>query len=55
MDPFRFHLFVCTQQKPEGVSSCTASGASAVLNGLDREIPGSLRCGSIVITNHQVR
>ena len=38
MEPFRFHLFVCTQQKPEGVSSCPASGSYAVLNGLDREI-----------------
>ena len=38
MEPFRFHLFVCTQQKPEGVSSCPDSGSYAVLNGLDREI-----------------
>ena len=40
MEPFRFHLFVCTQQKPEGVTSCTASGSFAVLDGLDREIQG---------------
>ena len=38
MEPFRFHLFVCTQQKPEGVPSCTASGSFAVLDALDREI-----------------
>src|ERR1019366_869890 len=38
MEPFRFHFFVCTQQKPEGVSSCPDSGSYAVLNGLDREI-----------------
>ena len=38
MEPFRFHLFVCTQQKPEGVPSCPASGAFAVLGALDREI-----------------
>lgn len=38
MEPFRFHLFVCTQQKPEGVPSCPASGSWAVLEGLDREI-----------------
>jgi (2Fe-2S) ferredoxin/predicted O-methyltransferase YrrM len=37
-EPFRFHVFVCTQQKPEGVSSCLASGSLAVLDGLDREI-----------------
>ena len=38
MEPFRFHLFVCTQQKPEGVPSCAASGSFAVLDALDREI-----------------
>jgi (2Fe-2S) ferredoxin/predicted O-methyltransferase YrrM len=38
MEPFRFHLFVCTQQKPEGVTSCPASGSFAVLERLDHEI-----------------
>ena len=38
MEPFRFHLFVCTQQKPEGVPSCPASGSFAVLGAFDREI-----------------
>ncbi len=38
MEPFRFHLFVCTQQKPEGIPSCPASGSLAVLEGLDREV-----------------
>src|SRR5208282_5620073 len=38
MEPFRIHLFVCTQQKPEGVTSCPASGSLAVLGALDREI-----------------
>jgi 3-hydroxy-5-methyl-1-naphthoate 3-O-methyltransferase len=38
MEPFRVHLFVCTQQKPEGVPSCPASGSFAVLDALDREI-----------------
>lgn len=42
MEPFRFHLFVCTQQKPEGVPSCPASGSLAVLEGLDREMK---KCG----------
>ncbi len=41
MEPFRFHLFVCTQQKPEGVPSCPASGSFAVLDALDREIQAS--------------
>ena len=37
MEPFRLHLFVCTQPKPEGVPSCPASGSFAVLDALDRE------------------
>jgi len=38
MEPFRFHLFVCTQQKPDGVPSCPVSGSSAVLEALDKEV-----------------
>ena len=38
METFRFHIFVCTQQKPEGVPSCPASGSFAVLGALDREM-----------------
>jgi NADH:ubiquinone oxidoreductase subunit E len=38
MEPFRFHFFVCTQQKPEGTASCPASGSFTVLDALDREI-----------------
>ena len=38
MEPFRFHLFVCTQQKPEGVPSCPTSGSFGVLGALDHEI-----------------
>ena len=38
MEPFRFHIFVCTQQKPESVASCTANGSFAVLTALNGEI-----------------
>lgn len=38
MEPFRFHLFVCAQQKPDGVPSCRACGSQALLDRLDREI-----------------
>lgn len=37
MEPFRFHIFVCTQQKPEGIVSCAASRSSDVFDALDRE------------------
>jgi (2Fe-2S) ferredoxin/predicted O-methyltransferase YrrM len=38
MEPFHIHLFVCTQQKPEGATSCPAHGSLAVHEALDREI-----------------
>jgi len=50
MEPFRFHLFVCTQQKPEGVPSCSASGSFAVLDTLDREIQMRGWNGEVQIT-----
>lgn len=50
MEPFRFHMFVCTQQKPEGVTSCPASGSFAVLEALDRAIQGSELKGNVQLT-----
>jgi (2Fe-2S) ferredoxin/predicted O-methyltransferase YrrM len=38
MELFRFHLFVCTQPKPEGLPSCAASGSHAVLEAFQREL-----------------
>ena len=38
MEPFRFHLYVCTQTKPEGVPSCPTNGAWGVLAELEREV-----------------
>ena len=38
MEPFRYHVFVCTQAKPEGVTSCSASGSKRVLDALNREV-----------------
>jgi (2Fe-2S) ferredoxin/predicted O-methyltransferase YrrM len=38
MEPFRFHLFVCTQSKPEGVPSCAANGSLPLLPILEAEL-----------------
>ncbi|HYA25542.1 MAG TPA: (2Fe-2S) ferredoxin domain-containing protein, partial [Terriglobales bacterium] len=55
MEPFRYHIFVCTQQKPEGVTCCSASGAGKLLEslycelgraGLEREVQVS-SCGCL--------
>lgn len=50
MEPFRIHLFVCTQPKPEGVPSCTASGSLAILDGLDRELQARGIDGEVQLT-----
>jgi (2Fe-2S) ferredoxin/predicted O-methyltransferase YrrM len=60
MEPFRFHAFVCNQQKPEGVPGCSAWGAGAVLEALDREIKARrlecevqvTTCGSLGLCEH---
>jgi (2Fe-2S) ferredoxin/ubiquinone/menaquinone biosynthesis C-methylase UbiE len=38
MEPFRHHIFVCTQEKPEGVTCCPSSGSMSVLGALHREL-----------------
>jgi len=38
MEPFRYHAYVCTQEKPEGMACCSASGSTAVLDALRAEI-----------------
>jgi len=38
MEPFRHHIFVCTQEKPEGVTSCPSNGSLRILHALEREL-----------------
>lgn len=38
MEPFRQHVFVCMQEKPEGVTSCPSNGSPKVLQALYREL-----------------
>jgi (2Fe-2S) ferredoxin/ubiquinone/menaquinone biosynthesis C-methylase UbiE len=38
MEPFRCHVYVCDQQKPEGVPCCAARGSTKVIEVLRREI-----------------
>ncbi len=38
MEPFRYHVFVCMQEKPEGVPCCSASGSPTVMEALRREL-----------------
>lgn len=38
MEPFRYHVFVCTQQKPEGTPCCSAGGSAKLLEVLQSEL-----------------
>jgi (2Fe-2S) ferredoxin/predicted O-methyltransferase YrrM len=38
MEPFRYHVFICDQQKPEGAPGCCARGGRETLAALRREI-----------------
>ena len=38
MEPFRYHVFVCTQEKTEGVPCCSAAGSPRVLEALHGQL-----------------
>ena len=38
MEPFRYHLFICDQKKPEGIPSCSACGSLATIDALRKEV-----------------
>lgn len=47
MEPFRYHVYVCTQQKPAGIPGCCASGSEKLLDALRAEL-GRVRLGDDV-------
>lgn len=50
MEPFRFHVYVCDQRKPEGAPCCSARGSGAVLDALRREIGAQGRSDAVQVT-----
>ena len=38
MQPFRYHVIVCTQQKPENIPSCGAAGGAQVVGALYEQL-----------------
>lgn len=38
MEPFRYHVFVCDQQKSEGAPCCSARGSGKTIEALRREV-----------------
>jgi (2Fe-2S) ferredoxin/SAM-dependent methyltransferase len=50
MEPFRQHVLVCTQEKPEGVKSCAAACAGEVLGALHGELQKQGAAGEVQVT-----
>ncbi|MEJ2006851.1 MAG: methyltransferase [Acidobacteriota bacterium] len=38
MEPFRYHVFICEQKKPEGIPCCAARGSAATIDALRKEV-----------------
>jgi len=38
MEPFRYHVFVCDQQKPEGMACCAMRGSAKVIETLRKDV-----------------
>ena len=50
MHPFRHHVFVCDQRKPEGSPCCSARGSAAVIEALRREVATRGLSESVAVT-----
>jgi (2Fe-2S) ferredoxin/SAM-dependent methyltransferase len=50
MEPFRLHVYVCDQRKPEGAPSCTARGSGAVIDALRREVAAQGLSAAVQVT-----
>jgi len=50
MGPFRYHVLVCDQQKPEGLPCCAAQGSAGVLESLRRELGAQGLSGEVQVT-----
>jgi len=50
MEPFRYHVYVCDQQKAEGVPSCTACGSRGTIEELRRQIVAQGLANDVQIT-----
>jgi len=50
VEPFQYHVFVCTQEKPENVKSCSAAYSGDVLAALHREMDMQGVAGDVQVT-----
>jgi (2Fe-2S) ferredoxin len=50
MEPFTYHVYVCTQEKPDGAPCCAARGGAGVLDALRAEIGRAGLDGAVQLT-----
>jgi len=50
MQPYRYHVFVCDQQKPEGAPCCSARGSRKVVDALRGEVAAQGLADQVQIT-----
>ncbi len=50
MPPFRYHVFVCEQRKPDGLPCCSARGSAAVIETLRREVAAQGLLDTVLVT-----
>jgi (2Fe-2S) ferredoxin/SAM-dependent methyltransferase len=50
MGPFRYHVFVCEQQKAEGMPCCAARGSGKVLEALRKEVAEKGLANDVLVT-----
>jgi len=50
MEPFRYHVFVCTQAKAEGVQCCSAAGSTQLLDRFGQELSAQGLADDVQVT-----
>jgi len=50
MQPFRYHILLCTQQKPENVPCCAANGANQVLAALQEQLAKQNLANEVIVS-----
>ncbi len=50
MEPFRYHVYACQQEKPGNAPCCAARGSAAVLEALRREIAAQGLMNDVQVT-----
>jgi (2Fe-2S) ferredoxin/predicted O-methyltransferase YrrM len=50
MEPYRHHVYVCDQRKPEGAPCCSANGSARVIEALRRELDAQGMVDEVQVT-----